>query len=54
VLELVESHRAQGILDEFYQEYMGVPQSKEAARFKVEYFQYYNESETELNNNEDI
>jgi phage terminase large subunit-like protein len=53
VMELVESHRVQGILDEFYQEYMGVPQSKEAAKFMAEHFRYY-DSEAELNKNENI
>jgi predicted phage terminase large subunit-like protein len=53
ILELVESHRSQGILDEFYQEYMGVPQSQEAARFKTDYFKYY-DNDHELNRNEDV
>lgn len=45
ILELVESYREQGLLDTFYQEYMGQSISTEDAIFRSSYFKYHEESD---------
>ena len=48
ILKEVESHRKAGTLDVFAREKMGLATSKEDATFRSEYFQYYNETDTDF------
>jgi hypothetical protein len=48
VKELADSYRRMSLLDAFFREYMGMPQSKEDAKFKQEYFKYYDETDEEF------
>lgn len=48
VRKLVEQYRHQGLLDVFYREYRNQPVSKETARFKQEYFKYYEETDEDF------
>jgi hypothetical protein len=53
VLELVESYRAQGLLDVFYREYRNMAISTEDSAFMQSYFGYFEET-PELMANQDI
>lgn len=46
---LADGYASQGQLDTFYREYRNIPIAKETASFKGEFFQYYSQSEEELN-----
>lgn len=48
ILETVESHRKEGMLDSFYMEYMNQPISTADAVFRPEYINYYSETEAEF------
>lgn len=52
--KLVESYRAQGMLDTFFREYRNKPISTEDATFLQSYFQYYDEADVDLNNSSAI
>ena len=54
VSKLVESYRAQGMLDSFYREYRNLPIATEDATFKQEYFKYYDETEEVLTKKQSI
>jgi len=47
----VDIHRENGVLDEFYREYMNIPISTEDAVFMAKYFQYYSEVDEDLDHN---
>jgi hypothetical protein len=48
IMKLVEGYRHQGLLDVFYREYRNQPVSKETAKFKQEYFKYYEETDPDF------
>jgi len=48
ILKTMESHRADGMLDSFYMEYMNQPISSEDAVFKPEYVNYYRETDPQF------
>jgi len=47
IATLVEAYRRQGLLDSFYREYMGEPQSKDT-KFKQENFRYFSETDKDF------
>lgn len=54
VKELAEEYRNAGKMDVFYREYRNIPISTEDAAFKPEYFQYYDEQDTDLDGNPEV
>jgi len=51
---LADEYRNAGKLSIFYREFRNIPIAKEDQGFKEEYFQYYKETEDELNQNPDV